>query len=353
MVPAAPGELDPGPYPTTAIDTDTPTVPDEVTGTFVESERLAEFVALPMEIDPELVEPISHRTGVVPGPESWGFLFTGQRDDTITAIGEDTGFYAGFATGRLTAGRFGDGTTRQIVHAVLQFPDAESAQNAAAALHRDRLVRPWSTFSDSPVATEHQVASLPGSLVSTAIERETMYGAAFTPHGRHVIYTWLDGPLDHQDWFDASLARALEVQRPLIDRFPVTEPEDLGSLKMDLDDVLRLTVPFGPEEERTPNSEAVYGPRGAAHLAVDQAGSFDALTATDTTHLAINKTNLYQSSTVGGAEALFDRLPGLIRNRGADTAVTGASGPAGVPNARCFDIVTTRSTYSACVVQRG
>ncbi|WP_229568840.1 DUF7373 family lipoprotein [Rhodococcus sp. RDE2] len=353
LVPAAPGELDPGLYRTTASEAHTPTVANTVSGQFVESERLAEFVALPIEIDPELVEVINSRTGVVPGPEPLGFLFTGQADDVISAIGEDTGFYAGFATGRTTAGRFGDGTTRQIIHAVLQFPDAEDAQDAAAALHRDRLSRPWSQSSDASPATEYPVASLPGSFISATIRDGYITGAAFTPHGRHVIYTWLDAPLEVPGWFDESLTTALEVQRPLIEGFPITDPEDLASLHMDLEGVLRLTVPFGPDEQPTPNSIAVYGPRGTAHLSVDQAGALDALTATGTTHLAVHKTNVYKSSTVSGAEAWFDRMPGLIRSRGADTSVTGAAGPAGVPNARCFDIVNPSSTFSACIVQHG
>lgn len=355
LVPAAPGELDPGSHRTTAGNLHSTTVVGTGDGMFVESERLAEFVTLPVEIDPEVNGDAARNNGTVAGPRKLSGMFMNRIDDVLVSIAEDNGFYAGWFTGRSTPKAPGANvsSTRRVGHAVLQFPDADSARAAAVALHRDRLSRQWSMLSESPPPVDYPIASLPGSFVAADENEYDASVSVLTPYRRHVIYTWVSAPIDQKDRIEPTLIKALDLQRPLLDRFPVTEPEDLASLKMDLDGVLRLTVPYEEGDEVALNNIAVLGPRGAAHLAEDPTGLLEALTATDTTNFAVNKTDLYKSTTASGAEELFDRLPGLYRNVGPGTAVAATVGPPGVPNVRCFDVVTTMSTYSRCMVRHG
>lgn len=347
LIPAAPGEPDPGDYRTTPWAFTDKTVTSVGRGSVVESERLAEFVALPTEIDPGLTVAWPQRTFPVPDAYTLDKAFSGHTTDAIVSVDEDHGFYAGYVSGRRAVG--GD---REIVHAVLQFPDAESAQAAAQTLHQDMFTR--ETKFDQPDEYEYPIAALPGSLISAQHYDHAISGQALTAYGRHLIYTKVYAPRDDREWFDRALTTAVEVQRPLLDRFPVTEPEDLANLEHDHDDVLILTISDGEPDETKPHLYAVLGPRGAAHQAVDQVGLLEAMTTSGTTHFAVGGTNLYKSSTTDGAEILFDLLPGLIRSGAGDsTSITAAATPAGVPNTRCFDVVTAAEAYAQCVVVHG
>lgn len=349
LVPAAPGELDPGPYTTTPSSFDNVTA--GTAGELIESQRLAEFVTLPFEIDPELtVASSSQSTRLISGPNGVAAMISiHDGNEAIATIAEDAGFSGGFLSSRST-----DDASRTITHAVLQFRDADAAGTAARQLHQDRISRPRVIFGESTIGVDYPIDGLTGSHVSADRGDEYVGATAFTPHGRHVIFTWIDAPPDREDWIAASLTTTLEMQRPLLDRFPATAPADLPDLRIDIDGVLGRTVWFRQDETNFPlHSKAVYGPRGAAHLAIDQAGMLDALTDTDITHMAVGKSTLYRSAHPAGAEQYFDRILGMIRNRTADTAVTSATGPQGVPNTRCFEVVTTMSSYTTCVVYHG
>lgn len=347
LIPAAPGEPDPGSYRTTPWSFTDKTVTSLDQGSIVESERLAEFVALPTEIDPGLSAAWEQRTFPIPDPYTLDQAFSGHTTDAMVSVDEDHGFYAGYASGRRAVD-----SDREIIHAVLQFPDTESARAAAQTLHQDIFTR--ETKFAQPDEYEYPIAALPGSLISAQNYDHAIAGQALTAYGRHLIYTKVFAPLDDREWFDRTLTTAVDVQRPLLDRFPVTEPEDLANLEHDHDDVLILTISDGEPDETKPHLYAVLGPRGAAHQAVDQVGLLEAMTKSGTTHLAVGGTNLYKSSTTDGAEILFDLLPGLIRSgAGVSTSIAAAAGPAGVPNTRCFDVVTTAEVYAQCVVLHG
>lgn len=357
LVPAAPGELDPGTNATSAMpeghgnDVEL----DAATGGLVESQRLAEFVTLPTEVDAGLVDLVDKSTGTLATPAHVARLL----DDAGSGVRgtlTEFGYYAGFSSTR-RMGLFGT-NAQQLKIAVLVFPNSDSARAAAGALHQDQMsATPSMTNADGePYDGRLQERPIPGmadSFTSANIGAKFVTASAFTPHGRYVIYTWSDAPASTGDWAYMVLADALAQQKTLIDRFPVTEPSDVTTLPMDIDGVLRLTVPYGKDDEAIPNSLAVYGPRGLAHLSDDQAGILTAMTDTDTDRVGILKTMLYRSRTAAAAEELFDRLASIIRTQRSDTAVTGIDGPPGVPNTRCFTVIDPRTSYVHCVMVRG
>lgn len=356
LIPAAPGELDPGPYRRTPLDIDAPVVPNAAAGSYRESQRLAEAVVLPVEVDAELVTPSARDTYSIPDGKILSFALTGQIDEAIPAIAEKYGYYAGFTTRRRTDLGFEVGTRRIMTHAVLQFPDAESAVHAAADLHRDSLTRSSVIIPDLPPPTEYPMVSLPDSFVGVKTGDSYVIGSSFTPYDCYVIHTELDAmafpgaTIDPWSWVETTMATTLDLQRTLLDGFHPTDPADLTALEVDPDGVLRLTVPYGRDDSGDFNAMSVFGVRGAAHLAADQAGTLDALTATGTDHFAVNATNIYRSETVGGAEELLGTMPDLLRARGSSIEVPG---PPGVPNSLCFEIVDALTEHVTCAVQHG
>lgn len=349
LIAAAPGELDPGPYTTVPHDTLPKTAGDDILGQFVESQRMAEFLVLPVEIDPELTGPQSAATRTLFDSSALEFLID-DGNNAVRAIGDDHGFYAGYSTAR-----YDPADHAGITHAVLEFPDTATATAAATELHQVQFLPDLSGFSEMtppqiPVAYPQE--TMPDSLVSAEFISSTysdeVWIESFTPHGRYIIYTRANGPADREGWARRSIARALELQRPMIDEFPFTEPADLPELEVDVDGVMRLAVPPPSDDENMP-VPAVYGPRGAAHQE-DQLDTLDLFADTGTTNLGIHGTFVYSTTGEDQAATLFDRFIGNIRAQTEGITYVPAAGPPGVPDARCFDVVTTSGSFGTCLV---
>lgn len=76
MIPAAPGELDPG-FGFTTTPSDYPkTAGDPEIGGVVESQRMAEFLVMPAEVDPALSEGKLDYTRPIFGPFPWRICST-------------------------------------------------------------------------------------------------------------------------------------------------------------------------------------------------------------------------------------------------------------------------------------
>ncbi|MCD5422305.1 hypothetical protein LRS71_22565 [Rhodococcus pyridinivorans] len=134
----------------------------------------------------------------------------------------------------------------------------------------------------------------------------------------------------------------------MIDRFPATAPDELANLPVDVDHMLHRTLRY-PEDADNAQIPAVYGPRGAAHL-ISQLDTLDMFEDHAATHMAKDATFVYRTDFNDRAESLFDRVIAQIRNKNDDISVIGASAPPGVPDARCFEIITPTSTAASCAL---
>lgn len=337
LIPAAPGEPDPGEFSTRPSDYPA-TAGDAEIGSIIESQRMAEFVVLPAEVDPALTEEYLDLTRPIFGPVPLAYLLA-DTDPRIEQIGADTGMLAGFSTARFTK----DNRAR-MVHAALRFRDDAAAGEAATRLH-EHLLDP---AVSGPTAAPYALATMPDSLVHTVETEYSRSVAALTQHGHYLIYTFVDSPTDRANWADGALKHALELQRPMLDRFPATAPDELADLPVDIDDMLRRTLryPEGAEGAQVP---AVYGPRGAAHL-IAQLDTLDMFADTAATHMARDATFVYRTDATDRAQALFDRVVAQMRNKNDDISVVGAAGPPGVPDARCFEVITPYSEAATCAL---
>lgn len=157
--------------------------------------------------------------------------------------------YAGFSTARSTKDSKG-----RMVHAVLQFRHAAAASDAAVRLH-EHLMDPDPENPSHAVA--HPLPAMPDSLIHAVDDGDSRRLTSLTAYGHYIIYTFLAAPIDRATWADQALAHALELQKPMIDRFPYTEPAGLADLPVDIDELLHRTLPY-PDEEGAA-IPAVYG----------------------------------------------------------------------------------------------
>jgi len=71
---------------------------------------------------------------------------------------------------------------------------------------------------------------------------------------------------------------------------------------------------------------------------------------TAATHMARDATFVYRTDATDRAETLFDRVVAQIRDKNDDISVVSAAGPPGVPDARCFEVITPYSEGASCAL---
>lgn len=334
---STPGTIDTGSYRTTPLPPFGP-IGDPFLGRSVEGQRMAEFVTLPGEIDPALVGGNGSATYVVKNGDSLRVL-TGK---PVADAAQADGALAGFSTSRSTAESAGQ---KQLVHAVMRFPDAGAAAKAAVDMNTAMQTVPdeWG----SPLATPGKIDILPDTQVSTNVNGNDFSSSSFTAHNEYVIYTWASAPQTEKDWTAQVTAKALQLQAPLIEKFPATPPEKYGELPVDVDGVLRLTVPKGGETRYT-GDMAVYGPRGAAHTATDPAGALDYFDKTGMTNMSSDQTALYKTRDADSARELAGDF---VKEVEVTMKMKKSTGPAGVPDAGCWALQSSRKQQFYCLVQ--
>ncbi|MGO4205181.1 hypothetical protein AB4Z09_26285 [Rhodococcus sp. TAF43] len=171
---------------------------------------------------------------------------------------------------------------------------------------------------------------------------------AFTPYNEYVLYQWTQTPDTQKDWAAQTIAKTVRDQGPLIEKFAATAPGDYANIKVDVDSVLRLTIPI---DGKTSTSQfAVYGPRGASHFANDAATKLDLFESTGTTRMAVNETDVYLSQTEDGSKKLMDGMSQAFETGGG---LIPSAAPANVPNAKCWTKDTPQGVGTKCLVQHG
>ncbi len=197
--------------------------------------------------------------------------------------------------------------SRQLGVAVWRFPDADSAAQAAAALH-DNALAPDDVGLASGPQTPTSIPQLPDTLATTyhwdGIDTASM--STFTARGPHVVYTYTSADDNDVEWNSDTTTRAVEAQLPLIEQFPFSPTDEIESLPVDLDKVLARAVGFTENEYARNSDTAVYGPLGWLHFDSHPADTAELFEATGTDRIALANSTVYRTSGPESARELRD-----------------------------------------------
>jgi hypothetical protein len=101
------------------------------------------------------------------------------------------------------------------------------------------------------------------------------------------------------------VAKTLDMQGPLIDKFRATDPSEFADISIDPTGLLARTLPV-PEKDATVIQNTTYEQRGALQFQSDPARSAKLFADTGMDLVAMGKTNVYQTKDPGGAAKIVD-----------------------------------------------
>lgn len=339
--------LDPGAYPTE------PRPPfgvaDDSQLVQVESQRMAQFIVVPFEVDPDLTAPdksnapITSRRNLVPHINA----------DAATIPANDA-LLGGFSSLFTTAPTERD-NPRGLHNIVLRYETAADARAAA-----QQLAQVSARQQNSPVN------SLPGVEGAYALEttrNDKSYFTTYTPHGVYVIYEFASSLAVHSDQLEPMARKAIALQSALIDRFPRTPTAAENAArgngggfqppKMDENSILIYALPYTDTEMENgitgrpqQSMRAVYGPRGLSHFSTDPASTFNDLRAAGSTANALERSIVHRADTEEQAATL------VVTSDADDQKI---DPPPGLPTANCSAESSADGRYTIyhCMVQVG
>ena len=318
---------------------------DDSNGLDFETQRMAEFLVMPFEIDPALTErtelPLqSIRSAAENQPLT---------EEERAALDENRFLY-GVTSGGDVPTAEGD-PTHQMMYQVLRFPTPEDADRAATQLA--------SAAGEDSAPVE--VPRHPDALAHT---RSTGVDGDFTvvtyqPHGEYVLLSQVRAPESDRD---ASLERTadfIDVQTPMIDGFYGVEasaaPRSPEAPKVDTtidqNEILRYTVPTLEDDETAGGGHnmGAFGPRGFALMADHAEPTMNVLTEADAKHTGSWATTLFRAGSDEQAETLEQDLMKMETDDGASDAES----PKGLPNATCLKEPISSGIVHTCFVRVG
>jgi hypothetical protein len=285
-------KLDVGPYPTE------PSQPlgvtgDPLRGVLVEAQRMANNVVGPWEVDSTLTGWFGFGATVLQSAEALANI----GPEPFAVAASQHGFINGFASGRTAAGQ------KLLVNAVLRFADPGSAAAAAA------------DFGDIAAKTGEGVqrAQIPGHPDAQAASYTQTEGStgkrwsavrAFTAHGPYV-FMQLAQAVDGMEPALGLVAKAIDLQGPVIDQFRATDPSEFVDISLDPTGLLARTLAV-PEKEATTIQNTTYEQRGALQFQSDPSRSATLFSETGTDLVAMAKTNVYQTKDSESAARIVD-----------------------------------------------
>lgn len=334
-----PSLLDTGNYPTKPRDP-LGNAGSTSEGAVLEGHRLADFVVIPFQIDPNLTNPRVANSGVLDTPES---------------VDEAVGF--GSLAPIVAAHNFVTGVTAEnnlvIRNLVLMFKTGADAAAAAAEMANAEKVQVTTTLTQVPVTP----TAIPGHPNTTAgawtenlaaLNTSEAFMIAFTPHDRYVLVQVVDARRDTPQGGSVDPAaltgKTLDQQLSLIDGFTPTPADQLANLPKDPSG-LRARM-FAPSSDGRTADNGTYGPHGG--LLFQPANPVAAQTISTETgvDLVISEDNyLIRTKDAASAQRNLDWEVTDRTKRGW----TDIDGIPGLPSARCKRSGTA-STQFWCAV---
>ncbi|WP_238845874.1 DUF7373 family lipoprotein [Nocardia terpenica] len=258
-----------------------------------ESQRLADYVALPSEADPTYTQDalFALKPHIVLNRKALGDLII---NDTFDDVAKD--LVAGWQNAMGTATTNPGDKQRLMNLAVLEFPDATTAATVGPTLEHD-------DFTYNP---DNQPVPIPKYPDVKSHWRPTISSiGAWAVHDRYVVFMKVTDDTSAPDLpaLVSQVERLLDVQFPLLDKFTPTPADALPTIPLDPDDLLGHTLPTNPEEQLRADPDAVYTGRGA--VAGMQGTSLDFLKTGDLDQISFGDGAVFRSRTTRGARQLW------------------------------------------------
>lgn len=316
-----PGLLNPGNYPTKPRP-DLGKAGDAFKGGLVESRRMADFVVLPFEVDPDLVSVGGLQTGVIKDypsisrglPKS---LFDGTDPKTHNVI-------AGFTA---LADNVQRDQQKSLQNTVVRFATPSDAAAAVAdIMGRSGTIQ--GSWDNKPSTT--QPISIPGHADTKAVTYSPFgspYVMALTAHGPYLLAQFTIAKVGVQTAVDLA-AKAIDKQIELIDRFTPTPIEGLADLPVDPDGLLARTLP-SPEDSVT---LGVYGPHGILAFSSDPMGDQKVQNDAGVDQIARSETTVSRARDAGASQQVVQ----AFSDQSVKSGYKPSAGVPGLPSARCF-----------------
>lgn len=295
----------------------------------LESQRLAEFTTLPQEIDSRFSKaalPLGALVNSVSVNDMFGLSAT-EKSVSGQAVGAGltSGYYGSAGDPSATV----DAPGASITHGVMRFTSPETASKAAQGMYDALRAGPQGKAGEPQVYQPFSAPALPDSLVlqspASAGGGKLKGLTAITAHRSYVIVDlFVEPPTENNGVRD--LRRSLDLQTPLIDRFPAT-PLKGGQIQQDQNKILIYALKN--PNARTALNDGVYGPRGYAFSSFNQIRTMQQLEAAGAEHTAVAGTTVFRASSTSAATTLFNE-------RLADEPGSPAASPPGLASAKCF-----------------
>ncbi|MGW4736706.1 DUF7373 family lipoprotein [Nocardia xishanensis] len=219
-----------------------------------ESQRLADYVALPYEADPSYVEDAWFlRPHVVLNRKTLGNLVI---NDTFDDVAKD--LVAGWVNSWSTGGAPED-KRRTMNVAVLMFPDAATAAAVGPALEHDDFTY---NRDNEPV----EIAKHPNTQSHWRPSVSSI--GSWTVHDRYVVFIKLVDDTTAPDLpsLVGHVERMLDVQIPLLGKFRPTPAAELPRIPLDPQGLLGRTLASNPESPARGEPDGTYTGRGILSL---------------------------------------------------------------------------------------
>ena len=312
-------------------------------GHLVQSQRLAEDLVLPSDVDKQIAD-----AGDLNGLGAALPLPTTDIVDQFVVPGagpilQSHQYVAGFASSRI--GRVSTGTSKAMTTMLIQFPDPPTAVDAAAQLAAAPGLR-GAPRTSVPVPAHPEAVASTFSIGGTDHILET-----YTARGPFVLYQFVNSE-ESLDVAVSLTSATLDRQIPRVDAVVPPAPPEIGNLPRDPTGVYAATLRAG--DDSVDFTDGVYGAQGGLAFennTVDMAALY-ADTGVDV--VARGMSVVYRTKDPDAARRFTAELN---KDAATNKAVTALPPVLGLPQSRCYSSSsgqgsTQRTTYQ-CVATAG
>ncbi|MBV8346209.1 MAG: hypothetical protein JOZ49_01345 [Mycolicibacterium sp.] len=270
-------------------------------GALIDARRMADNVVGPWEVDPSLVTPSPVRAIVLKDAGAVGLI----EPNGVAAAAHAHNFINGFASDRQGP------VELRLMNAVLRFADAPSAAAAAADMAQAETSQQPNRPEPVPIPGHPDTLATTYSYNAYGGDQRPIMVVSYTAHGPYVLCQTAQA--NQIDIAAGLIAKTLDLQGPLIDRFSPTDPMKFADLPADPAGLLAHTMPFPTYPEPSTSvptnpNVGIYQPHGALHFQDDPPGAAAALTTAGVQAVSYNQTFVYQANDPAAAAQLAQDL---------------------------------------------
>jgi len=314
-------------YPTAPLKLNKFPSTDEL-GALLESRRLGAYVVDPSAVVPEFTE--GHLpTLPLKSPQGLSLLLT----DPAPQVASRAGMYAGFIATRGVAKGTGS-----LITAVLVFPDAAKAQQAATDL---------AAASKSAKDAKLTVPGQPTAVGWTSMTTDGYYAHAFLPSGPLVVYAYAELTAAKKDNLPSLLSKTFAAQLPKLAGYKPTPKADLTKLPVDPEGVYARALPV--ESGKGQVTDGYYTAAAQLHFMSSFASDGRVFSQAGVDVIGSGRSTVYRAKDEAGATLIRDAYNTEIRTK--DPKMTDYPVP-GVEGVKCLEDTLNASYYCTGAVGR-